>query len=144
MPGSSVNSSADGTRLAAAGSPGRIYFSEDSGVTWTLTSAASNSWPSIVCSADGNAWLALDSGHKLLWKSQSTPAPLLGAASIHDNLVLSWTVPSVDLILQQNSDLSMTNWMNVEGTPVLNLTNLQNQIMLSPTNSSGFYRLATP
>ncbi len=28
--------------------------------------------------------------------------------------------------------------------PVLNLTNLQNQVTLSPSNSSGFYRPKTP
>jgi hypothetical protein len=28
--------------------------------------------------------------------------------------------------------------------PVLNLTNLQNEVMLSPSSSSGFYRLKTP
>ena len=29
-------------------------------------------------------------------------------------------------------------------TPALNLTNLQNEVVLSPTNGSGFFRLKTP
>ncbi len=28
--------------------------------------------------------------------------------------------------------------------PTLNLTNLQNEVILSPTNRNSFYRLATP
>ena len=58
------------------------------------------------------------------------------------NLTLSWIVPSTNLVLQQSADLS--GWTNVTNLPVLNLTNLQNEVILSPTGSSGFYRLKTP
>jgi len=37
-----------------------------------------------------------------------------------------------------NSESQITN------LPVVNLTNLQDEVVLSPTNSSGFYRLKTP
>ena len=47
----------------------------------------------------------------------------------------------MDFTLQQNSDLSTTNWMDVPPPPVLNLTNLQNQVIVSPTNGNTFYRL---
>ena len=144
VPGSSVASSADGTSLAVAGWPGLIYFSRDSGATWTATSADSRSWGFVASSADGNAWLALDAYNGLIYKSRSTPVPLLDIALMDGNHVLSWIVPSMGFALQQNSDLSTTNWKDVTITPILNLTNLQNQVMLSPTNSNGFYRLATP
>jgi hypothetical protein len=59
-------------------------------------------------------------------------------------MALAWIIPSTNFVLQQNLDLTTTNWMDVTNTPVLNLTSLQNEIALSPTNSSGFYRLRTP
>ena len=62
----------------------------------------------------------------------------------NNNLVLSWIVPTTNFVLQQNLDLTTTNWTNVTNAPVLNLTNLQDEVVLSPTNDSGFYRLKTP
>jgi hypothetical protein len=44
--------------------------------------------------------------------------------------------------MQQSSDLS--SWSDVTNAPVLNPANLQNEMVLSPSNSSGFYRLKTP
>jgi hypothetical protein len=43
--------------------------------------------------------------------------------------------------LQQNLDLTTTNWVTLINTPALNLTNLHDEVTLSPTNRSGFYRL---
>lgn len=60
------------------------------------------------------------------------------------NLMLSWTVPSTNFVLQQDLDLTTTNWTDVTNTPTLNLTNLQDEVILSPIGSSGFYRLKTP
>jgi len=45
-------------------------------------------------------------------------------------------------VLQQSSDL--VAWTEVTNASVLNLTDLQDEVVLSPTNSSGFYRLKTP
>jgi hypothetical protein len=58
------------------------------------------------------------------------------------NLNVSWIIPSTNFVLQQSSDLA--SWTDVTNPPVLNLTNLQNEVVLSPTGSSGFYRLKTP
>ncbi len=68
----SVAVSADGIKLlAAAGSragpfwgssPGPIYTSADSGATWTLTSAPTQSWSSVACSADGTKAAAVGNG----------------------------------------------------------------------------------
>ena len=69
----SVCSSADGIRLVAAaglirpiveygvppsGWPGLIYTSMDSGATWTQTTALSNAWSAVACSADGTRIVA--------------------------------------------------------------------------------------
>ena len=51
----------------------------------------------------------------------------------------------MNLKLQQNSDLTMTNWTDVTTTPTLNLTNLQNEMMVSsPSIGNSFYRLKSP
>jgi hypothetical protein len=44
--------------------------------------------------------------------------------------------------MQQSSDLS--SWTDVTNTPGLNLTDLQNEVILPPTGSNVFYRLKTP
>jgi hypothetical protein len=143
--GSYVASSADGTNLAVVGWPGQILFSKDSGATWTVTGASYGYWGAIVSSADGNIWLGFELANSgILFRSRSMPAPALGLVRKASALVLSWIVPSANFVLQQNSDLSPTNWVDVTSTPVLNRTNLQNELMLFPSDHSGFYRLVTP
>jgi hypothetical protein len=44
--------------------------------------------------------------------------------------------------MQQSSDLG--SWTDVTNPPVLNLTNLQNEVTLPMHAGSGFYRLKTP
>jgi hypothetical protein len=77
-----------------------------------------------------------------IWTSQTTPSPQLNLTTSKTNLALSWTIPSTNFVLQQSADL--VSWADVTNPPVLNLTNLQNQVTLTPSNSSDFYRLSTP
>ena len=79
-----------------------------------------------------------------IYTSYTTPAPSLDIASCDTTLALSWIVSSTNFVLQQNLDLTTTNWTDVTNTPALNLTNLQNEVMMLPSNSSSFYRLKTP
>jgi hypothetical protein len=141
----SVASSADGTKLAAvsgrAGGPGRIYTSADSGASWTSNNAPDLAWTSVASSADGNMLVAAVSSGGI-WTLQTTPTPQLNLAPVGNNIALSWIIPSTNFALQQSPDLA--SWAVVTNIPALNLTNLQDQISLSPSNSSGFYRLATP
>jgi len=139
QPWSSVASSADGTKLAAAGQA--IYTSIDSGLTWTSNSApADGGWSSIASSADGCKLVAAVNGGGI-WTLQSPPSPSLSIVRANTNLVLSWIVPTVDFVLQENLDLPTANWTEVTYTPTLNLTNLQNQVRVSPTANRRFYRL---
>jgi len=55
--------------------------------------------------------------------------------------MFSWLIPSTNFVLQQNLDLTATNWTDITNTHVLNLTNLQNQIFLPLPASNSFYRL---
>jgi hypothetical protein len=136
-------SSADGAKLVAAGgwiynSP--LFVSVDSGISWTTTSASGKRWSSVALSADGSKLVGTVMGGGI-YTAQSTPRPSLNLAPSGSNALLSWTIPSVDFTLQQNSDLTTTNWTDVTTPPVLNLTNLQNQVLLSPPSGNTFYRL---
>ena len=149
-----VVSSADGNKLAAAynfpiltptnvQNYSQVYFSSDSGATWASIGAPAGD--SISCkvtalSADGNKLVAIANGNIYIW--QSTPAPQLNIKPASGNLTLSWIIPSTNFVMQQSSDLG--SWTDVTNAPVLNLTNLQNEVILSPSSSSGFYRLKTP
>ena len=101
----------------------------------------SGTWVSVASSADGSKLEAvtLPGG---IWTTQTTPSPQLNLTPSATNLKLGWTVPSTNFVLQQSADL--TSWTDVTNPPVLNLTNLQNQVTLPPSGNSGFYRLKTP
>jgi hypothetical protein len=58
----SVALSADGSKLVAVAgnnSPGPIYYSTNSGLTWTPTTAPTNFWTSVASSADGSKLAAV-------------------------------------------------------------------------------------
>jgi hypothetical protein len=77
-----------------------------------------------------------------IYTAQLTPNPSLTIAPSGTNTVLSWIIPSVSFSLQQNLDLTTTNWTDVVTPPVLNLTNLRNQAVVAPpASSTAFYRL---
>jgi hypothetical protein len=146
----SVASSADGNRLVAVAIEpmGWIYTSTNSGITWVSNNAPNDSWISVASSADGGKLVAAALGENYppfnpcpIYISQTTPAPQLNPISSSNNFVLSWIIPSTNFVLQQNFDLTTANWVTLTDAPVLNLTNLHDEVVLSPTNSSGFFRL---
>jgi hypothetical protein len=59
----------------------------------------------------------------------------------NSKLVLSWLVPSASYVLQQNFDFNATDWAEMTNAVTLNLTNLENQVVVSPTDGRRFYRL---
>jgi hypothetical protein len=70
------------------------------------------------------------------------PTAALAVKTSGGNLVFSWPSPPGNFVLQQNSNLATTNWITATNTPTV--TNEQNQVTLSPTNSNLFYRLKYP
>jgi hypothetical protein len=72
----------------------------------------------------------------------SLPPAALGIAPSSTNVVLSWASPPGGFELQKNSDLTTTNWLTVTNAPAF--TNGQNQVTLSRSNSSQFFRLKYP
>jgi hypothetical protein len=139
-----VASSADGTKLVAVAQvSSNVFTSTNSGATWISNGVPNLVWISVASSADGNGFVAADlDPNGGIWTSQSTPSPQLNLASTDTNFVFCWTIPSTNFVLQQSADL--VSWADVTNPPVLNLTNLQNQVTLTPSNSSDFYRLSTP
>jgi hypothetical protein len=140
-----VASSADGSKLAAVsdgnGPLSGVFISTNSGATWTnaVKTTPFLTWNAVAFSADG-AKLVATVGYPSIgpiYVSQTTPAPVLNL-SAPDN-VISWIVPSLDFTLQQSSDL--LNWTDVANPPVLNLTNLQNQVALPSSGENSFFRL---
>jgi photosystem II stability/assembly factor-like uncharacterized protein len=138
-------SSADGTKLVVADSSGYpsgglIYTSTNGGTTWLTATAGSNFWNAVASSADGSKLVA-SAEFNGIYTWQSMPSPLLNIAPLNGKLALSWTLPSASFVLQQNSDPTSMNWVTVTNTPTLNLTNLQDQVILSPLPGNRFYRL---
>jgi len=66
---------------------------------------------------------------------------LLSAIGSGNQIDLSWIVPSLDFRLQQNSDLTASNWTDWAAAPNLNLTNLHYEVAVPRSSPTTFYRL---
>ena len=131
-------------RQAILGGPGSVYTSTDHGLTWLPTNVPDDYWNSAASSADGTSLVAAAYGDQLggsIYISQTVPKPVLSIKSKGDLLLLSWLVPSMKFVLQMNSDLSTTNWVSLTNVPTLNMTNLQNEVVLPPSSNKSFFRL---
>lgn len=141
-----IASSANGDRLVGVanlieyGGSCQIYTSTNSGTNWIDSDAPNLDFRSVAYSADGTKLVA-SVYDGAIYTLQTTPTPCLNIALSCTNLALSWIIPSSNFSLQQNSDLTTTNWINVATAPVLNLTNLQNQTTLPFPEGNYFYRL---
>lgn len=151
---SAVASSANASTILAVNLDlGMVYTSTDFGTTWTTNNLPLEGWWGVASSADGNKLVAVAGvpsaaygqyGPGPIYTSYTPPSPQLNLAPANGNLALSWLVPSTNLVLQQNLDLSTTNWVTLTNTPTLDVSNLQNQAVLTPATGHAFYRLATP
>lgn len=94
----------------------------------------------VASSADGNK-LATALGQGKIYTSFTVPVPQLDIAPKNNSLLLSWLVPSTNFVLQQKSDLTTADWLTLSNTPTLNLSNLNDEVVLPLSNSSGFFRL---
>jgi hypothetical protein len=130
-----VACSANGCTLAAVAlydlyeNPGSIYTSTNSGMTWISNNVPRQNWASIASSADGGTSVASEEVSSSppsggIYILQTVPAPELNIAPAGSNLALSWLLPSTNFVLQQNLDLTTTNWVTLTNTPTLNFNNL--------------------
>lgn len=132
--------SADAGRLVQLGY-GVTYLSTNLGANWTTSYAPSKTWRAITLTADGAKLLAVVNsslqGYSdgiYLWSP-----PLLGHANVSGNLVLSWPTNGTVFNLQVSSDL--TTWLAATNVSVV--TNAQNQVIVSPGDSNGFFRIVS-
>jgi photosystem II stability/assembly factor-like uncharacterized protein len=132
-----VASSADGSRLVATINRGGIYTSSDSGTTWVANCAPSLIWTSVTSSGDGSQLVAVANGGGIYM-------PMLGITLSSNKVMLSWPTNSINFSLQQSLNPALANWTDVTNLATVNLSNLQYELTLSPTNRVGFYRLKTP
>jgi hypothetical protein len=124
-----------------------IYTSTNLGATWTSNNVPQRAWAAFACSADGNELLAAEepgSGPTSggIWILQTPPSPQLNFTAANGNLNFFWTAPSTNMVLEESPDLS--NWMVVTNEPVLNDSNLQEQVTFLMGSSNGFFRLVSP
>ncbi|HEX3718997.1 MAG TPA: hypothetical protein VH595_13595 [Verrucomicrobiae bacterium] len=114
-------------------------FSTNFGQTWVtnLTPFSSFAGGPMACSQDGTHWAAdIDGELCTAYWPPSLTVQLCGA-----NLAVSWPAPSSGLVLQENSDISTTNWVNVPVLPAV--SNYQNRVFIPATNATAYFRLAT-
>ena len=154
----SCASSADGDTLVAVVTSanldlkgaGIILISTNSGAAWTQANAPIEEWSGVTASADGcqlagsayndpftpfpTAWYGGG-----VYTSKSTPAPYMNIMQQKSNLTLSWTVPSMNFVIQQSPNL--VGWTDMTNLPVLNPANLQDEVLAPLPSSKEFYRL---
>ena len=162
---SSVTCSADGTVLAACagllkepeffweggGGVEAVYLSTNSGVTWEDSRAPGEAWTSLAISANGKRLVAVSELDSCIYTLQLPvpppppfPSPHLDVNASGGSMGISWPVPSTSFALQQNDDLTTTNWTDVPMSPTLNFTTVNYQVMVPPHPGSHFYRLRSP
>jgi hypothetical protein len=143
-----IASSADGRTLLAAsggsGALGHLFLSTDSGTTWNVTNSLHTHWSAVAVSADGTKLVAAENtGHiYTLHLSPVNVSPALEILRSGANAIVSWLVPSMDFTLQQNTDLTSSNWVNVSTAPVLNMANLNNEVTVPNPLGSAYFRLS--
>lgn len=72
----------------------------------------------------------------------SLPPAALNFAPAGTNFVLSWPSPPRGFVLEQNPDLTTTNWTVATNTPTV--SNGWNEVIIPALTGNHFYRLAYP
>ena len=143
---SCIASSADGTRLFICmkktyytPSGGPIYSSTNAGANWVRADApAAKDWLYVATSADGARSVAV-AKYDGIYTWQSTPTPQLSITLAGDYVRVFWTIPSMPLVLQENSNPATLNW--TEFATAASVSNFDNQVFLPATTGGRVYRL---
>jgi hypothetical protein len=105
---------------------------------WMKANAPTQQWQTVTSSADGIKLAAgiYDLSTGGIYTALAPPTLRMRMAG--NGAVLSWSGSAAGFTLQQNSDLSKTNWADVGSGTLVNGTN---QISVSPISGHGFFRL---
>src|ERR1700722_16126290 len=112
--------------------PGEIYSDVVFGITVAATTPPGQYFGIVTIQGGTNVFAANDLASPIF--EVSLPPAALGITTSGSNIALSWPSPPGGFVLQQNSDLTTTNWITATNT--LTITNGQNQAILSPTNGN--------
>jgi hypothetical protein len=120
--------------------PGENYSDVVFGITVAQATPPGQYFGIVTIQGGTNIFAATDLASPI-FEVSLPPAPLDITLS-GTNLILSWPSPPGGFVLQQNPDLTTTNWTTVTNTPAM--YNGQNQVILSPVDGNQFYRLEYP
>jgi hypothetical protein len=120
-----------------------IYESNDFGITWVSNQLPSTPVTTAAgCAASADAHRLVATSGNRLFSLQSIPAPVLRIASRTSGTALSWMVPSASFVLQENVDLTASNWTDSLASPFLDYTTLEYQVTVGATTNQMFFRLS--
>jgi hypothetical protein len=132
--------------LAVTNSIG-IFASVDGGATWNSDGAPGGPWAALAFSAEGDHLVAATQEGAIYTLQLPVeppgpePLPRLSINLAGNSVGLSWVLPSTRAVLQQTSDLTTQNWLDVTTVPNLNLTNLRYEVSLASSPGQVYYRL---
>lgn len=82
---------------------------------------------------------APDGSKMVMTEDASQSAPVLNITHSSNDVMISWPATFTGFVLQENSDLSSTNWVDV--TNAVNKTTEEFQVFISSPPENDFYRL---
>jgi hypothetical protein len=134
--GSALGISSDAKRLVLAYN-GVTAISTNFGTNWISTFGLGKTWKAAATSLDASRMAAITttSDGIYLW----TPPVLTFTNFTGTNFAVQWSTNGTPFGLQMNSDLTTSNWVIVPVAP--QVTNSLNQVTVSATNSSAYFRL---
>jgi hypothetical protein len=118
------------------------------GVNVTVTATATTGYKfacwtdnGSIVSSNATFQFAVDLNHSLVANFISLPQLSIGADP-GNTLVLTWPTNFTGFVLEKNTDLHSTNWVNASDPVTVVGTN--NRVSVSPVSGSGFFRLMHP
>ncbi len=130
-----VLSSNDSTNGAGYGWNESTTANVDSGSVWTL---------GVSKSSNGSAWQSSPGLEFQFSVSALTTPPAPPAMAIAQPIVLTYTNNGWPYVLQQNSNVATTNWVNVTNAILSGAISNQIVFILPPGAPQRFYRLGSP
>ncbi len=106
----------------------------DPGAFWTMGVSKYN---------QGSGWYSIGDSDFLQF-SVTVTNPQPPAVSISRPIVLTFPTDGFSFVLQQNSNLTTTNWINVTNATLSGIISNQNVFIVPPNGQQMFYRLGVP